>query len=370
MEIYWYWPWPRDRADGLARATAEPRDRLTVQALDSALVDEVDEPNGSYTVVADLPAPRSVPERSPRWVLDRSTMLLRRTARRRARIDAGQFDVAHIHLLNLLTDSWSLRTLGRTIPLVSTVHDVRPHHRRLSEDVERRLLARTYRDAGSLIVYHGYLRTELVEHFDVDPARIHVIPHPIRTFTPRPPRSSTETPLVLLFGALRRNKGVDVLLAAAADLRSSVRFHIAGRGASDVEARVREAARRLPNVTADVRFIPNDERQRLYHAADLVVLPYTSFESQSGVLADAYSFGVPLVVTDVGALGQTVRADGTGWVVPAADPDALTDRLRRVMADEPGRRTASRRMERLAHERSEAATGRAFRAVYEQVLSG
>ena len=57
----------------------------------------------------------------------------------------------------------------------------------------------------------------------------------------------------------------------------------------------------------------------MFSRASWVLLPYVSFHSQSGVLADAYTYRVPLVVTDVGAIGPTVRSDGTGFVVPPGE---------------------------------------------------
>ena len=322
-----------------------------------------------YELIADLPSPRQARERTVSWVADRSTMLLRRAARRRSILTEREPDVAHVHLLNLMTDGWSLPSVRRRVPLVTTVHDVRPHHRRLPEGVERLLLVRIYRHAGTIVVYHEYLRRQLVEHFDVDPRRVRVIPIPVRTYLPRrTERSGSEPPTVLLFGALRRNKGIDVLLDVAERLREAdIRFCIAGRGAEEIEERVLNAARRLPNLRADIRFIPNSDRQRHYHAADLVVLPYTAFESQSGVLADAYSFGVPVLVTDVGALGDTVRQDGTGWVVPANDAAALAERIAELLDDDSARCAARLRMERIAGERSEVATGQAFRELYDEV---
>jgi glycosyltransferase involved in cell wall biosynthesis len=54
----------------------------------------------------------------------------------------------------------------------------------------------------------------------------------------------------------------------------------------------------------------------------VVVLPYRKIES-SGVLATALGHGRPVVVTDVGSLGSTVREFGAGVVVEPDDPAAL-----------------------------------------------
>jgi glycosyltransferase involved in cell wall biosynthesis len=65
-------------------------------------------------------------------------------------------------------------------------------------------------------------------------------------------------------------------------------------------------------------------------------LPYTEFHSQSGVLADAYAYRVPLIVSDVGAIGPTVRSDATGIVVAPRDPEALADAIVRAIDSPPG----------------------------------
>ena len=53
--------------------------------------------------------------------------------------------------------------------------------------------------------------------------------------------------------------------------------------------------------------------------AAAVVLPYRQLDS-SGVLATAIGYGRPVVVSDVGSLGEIVREYGAGEVVPPGDP--------------------------------------------------
>src|SRR5215211_7916726 len=70
---------------------------------------------------------------------------------------------------------------------------------------------------------------------------------------------------------------------------------------------------------------------RLFEQSSLVVLPYTSFSAQSGVLHDALAYGLPVVVTDVGALGESVRRWGIGQVVPPDDDAALAGAIREML---------------------------------------
>ena len=82
--------------------------------------------------------------------------------------------------------------------------------------------------------------------------------------------------------------------------------------------------------------------------AAAVVLPYRSLDS-SGVLATAIGYRRPVVVTDVGSLGEIVREFGAGEVVPVDDPRALAEACTRLL--EP-KALAKPRRERSAPRRS------------------
>ena len=69
-------------------------------------------------------------------------------------------------------------------------------------------------------------------------------------------------------------------------------------------------------------------------AADLVVLPYRHFTSQTGVGTIALPLGKPLIVTDVGGLSELVK--DADCVVPPNDPTALAAAITKVL-EEPGR---------------------------------
>ena len=74
--------------------------------------------------------------------------------------------------------------------------------------------------------------------------------------------------------------------------------------------------------------------------ADVLALPYIE-ASQSAVLKQGFSFGVPAVVTRVGGLPDEVRDGENGLMIEPLDPPALADRVREsavaaLAAYEPG----------------------------------
>jgi glycosyltransferase involved in cell wall biosynthesis len=88
------------------------------------------------------------------------------------------------------------------------------------------------------------------------------------------------------------------------------------------------------------RYIPDDEVEALFRAADVTVLPYRS-GTQSGVTHVAYALGVPVIATRVGGIGETVREGETGVTCPPEDPDALAQAVVHFFAEGLGARMAA-----------------------------
>ena len=73
------------------------------------------------------------------------------------------------------------------------------------------------------------------------------------------------------------------------------------------------------------------------------------YEGFSYVMLEALCAGVPIVCTPVGGVKEAGVADGVhGFIVPVGDPQALADRLCRLIADSGLRQAMGRR----ARERS------------------
>jgi glycosyltransferase involved in cell wall biosynthesis len=76
------------------------------------------------------------------------------------------------------------------------------------------------------------------------------------------------------------------------------------------------------------KFIPDEEMETYLKAADVLVLPYKDI-FQSGVLFLGYSFGLPVIVTDVGSFREEIVEGSTGYLCEPGDPADLA----RVIAD-------------------------------------
>ena len=161
-------------------------------------------------------------------------------------------------------------------------------------------------------------------------ARCKVSYHPLYSHFGEPlPRDEAERRLglrpgcknLLFFGLIRAYKGLDILLDAFAQLPPDYQLIIAGEPYGSFQKYQdmidvnpgRDRIRVFPD------YIRDSEVKLYFSAADLTVLPYRS-ATQSGVSSVSYHFGVPMVVTDVGGLRETVGGRGTGLVAQKPDP--------------------------------------------------
>jgi glycosyltransferase involved in cell wall biosynthesis len=346
-----------------------PGDSLVVHALAPPAGESFD-PITEYDVIRDLPDPAAVSGRGAWRRALRPVELALRRSRARARVVRQGFDVGHIGNLTYQTDWADLVRLRRRVPLVSDVHDVRPHRSTLPARLETLLLRTTYRNAGHLIVLHDVLKEEMVADFGIDPERVHVVPHVLDALAtrdqsiPRPTR-----PRFLFFGTLRPNKGIDVLMDALTSLGPDFDADIVIAGAGDTETTTKLTQRlgAMPQVTLEFGRVSALRKRELFSQVSCVLLPYVSFHSQSGVLADAYAYGVPLIVSDVGAIGPTVRDDGTGFVVEPGDAEALADAMRKATATTDA--TFAAALAAAAGRHHVSAVAARLRAVYELAIA-
>ena len=139
----------------------------------------------------------------------------------------------------------------------------------------------------------------------------------------------SSSPVLLFFGYVRHYKGLDIMLRAmpAILLREpSLRLVVAGHFYEDVSF-YRQLVDQLGlggNVDLYPEYVPLERTALYFAAADAVVLPYRS-ATQSGVVQLAYGYGLPVIVTPVGALPEMVRSGQTGWVAGDASPEGLAD---------------------------------------------
>ena len=161
----------------------------------------------------------------------------------------------------------------------------------------------------------------------------------LRSTTPVFDRALSSPPRLVYIGRLHKIKGVANLLRAL-DLLSREGFTplpsamIIGEG-PDREMLEQMAIR--DGLQDRVRFAGQLDRVALVAALrefDLCVQPSLS-EGFSKAWLDAFSMGLPVLASEVGAARGVIGADGTrGWLVPPGDVNALAERLKMILGAE------------------------------------
>ena len=174
-------------------------------------------------------------------------------------------------------------------------------------------------------------------------AEFTVIPHPLYShFGEKLPREEAEKKLglapgkknLLFFGLIREYKGLDILLEAFAQLDESYQLIIAGEPYGDF-ARYQKIIDGIPGaekrISKNLSYIKDSEVKLYFSASDLTVLPYRS-ATQSGISSVSYHFEVPMVVTAVGGLKETIGDRGTGIVAAEATPECIRKEIEKYFA--------------------------------------
>ena len=124
---------------------------------------------------------------------------------------------------------------------------------------------------------------------------------------------------MLFFGLVRAYKGLDLLLDAMGKMHDklpNLRLLIAGEFYEQEEG-YREQIKNLgltEKVIIRNEFIPDADLRLYFGAADLIVQPYKT-ATQSGVTQVAFHFEKPMLVTNVGGLGEIVHDHKMGYAV-------------------------------------------------------
>ncbi len=231
------------------------------------------------------------------------------------------------------------------------------------------------RNATAVLVNTEAISSRLVETRVLHPSKITVIRNGIdlRRFPPKHRRDSCACgPVVGTLANLRREKGIDDLLRAAALITragTNARFVIWGDG--PLRAELEGLASQL-GLHQAVRFAGHTtSAQDALESLDIFVLPPTSNEGLSNALLEAMAVGLPVVATRMGGNSELISHDRTGLLVSAGQPEELAKAITRLI-DEPA--LAARLGERASdHVRSEYnMAGMLVRLedFYRQVLSG
>ncbi len=254
------------------------------------------------------------------------------------------------------------KLLGKKVAL--TVHNVNQGRRDSNDSLLNRITLRIqYQLTDHMFVHTKKMKNELVKDFAVSEQAVTVIRHPINNAFPDTNLTSADAKCrlgikdaekaILFFGRIKPYKGLEHLLAAFRQLAASdgsYRLIIAGEVQKGNEKYLAEIQRTVTRqldrgqIILKAQFIPDDEMEVYLKGADALVLPYNEI-FQSGVLFLGYSFGLPVIATDVGSFREEIVEGRTGFLCRPADPADLAKTIATYFASDLYQKLALHRQE-------------------------
>lgn len=225
------------------------------------------------------------------------------------------------------------RHLNKKIKVVALVHNAISHE---NSTFDKPLSKYFFKKCDAFITMSEPVKADILSL--LPNAKVHVSPHPIydhygKKIDKNEAKDQLNIPVVkntiLFFGLIREYKGLDLLIEATKYLSADYQLIIAGEcyGSFDKYAQLIKESPISHNIVTFEQYIPGNMVNQLFSASDLLVLPYKS-ATQSGVVTVAYQFDLPMVATNVGALGDTIRDAKTGIVAEDVTPEAIAKAIK------------------------------------------
>ncbi|MFD1677002.1 1,4-alpha-glucan branching protein domain-containing protein [Alicyclobacillus fodiniaquatilis] len=263
--------------------------------------------------------------------------------------DGVTFDLIHAH-------DWLVCDVAKTlkqqfeIPLIATIHATEyGRNHGIYTDMQRHIhhleWELTY-EAARVIVCSTYMKQELETVFRLPSDKIDVLPNgvdrailqaPATAQTPRQDVVAIDnwTPMVLFVGRLVREKGVHLLLAAIPSILAEfpqVKFVIAGKGPMQDDLVTQAQQLGIATHVDFAGFVSDEVRNGLLREADVAVFP-SLYEPFGIVALEAMAARTPVVVADVGGLGDIVRHAHNGLKAFPNDVSSLAEQIKWLLRE-------------------------------------
>jgi glycosyltransferase involved in cell wall biosynthesis len=204
-------------------------------------------------------------------------------------------------------------------------------------------------EAAAVVSWSKWARASLIDDYDVDASKIYVLapgaaPAYFEIGERRQTHSANDPIKILFVGGDFERKGGPLLLEAVRELTTQCELHLVT--SAPVEPR--------PNVFVHAGLSANSpELLRLYSEADVFVLPSYA-ECLAVVLMEATAAGLPIITTDVGALGEAVLPAQSGFTIESGDRAGLRQALETISTDPTLRLRMGRAGHALARQKFDA----------------
>lgn len=252
--------------------------------------------------------------------------------------DEGAFNIVHGHDWLVAYASRAIKHAYR-LPLVTTIHATEyGRNYGLHNDMQRHISQLEWwmiYESWMVICCSRYMKGELQHVFQAPGDKLRIIPNGVNTANfqlksnlyRREDYASPRQQIVLYVGRLVREKGVQVLIDAIPHIlkyRPDTKFIIAGKGPYENNLKNQAAARGVAHRVYFTGYVNDDLRNALYSYASVSVIP-SLYEPFGIVALEAMAAKSPVIVSDVGGLGEIIQHGVDGLKAYPGNSQSLAD---------------------------------------------
>ena len=233
-----------------------------------------------------------------------------------------------------------LKKIKNLSKIIVTVHDTEPFHNQPTSSWQLRGWLKTLSLAETIIVHTKFSKNRLIQK-NIPPSKIGIIPHGLLDFGTDhvgKTRNINYEFRILFFGAIKRYKGLDLLVEAfnrfkKTDDRKYI-LTIVGKShenASNLRTLHTNPEDCQKEIVWDLRFFNDEELPGILGSADLAVFPYRDIDG-SGALMTAIFYEIPFICSDIDGFVEIVGRDSI-LTFKKDSTASLADKLERVTSD-------------------------------------
>lgn len=222
-----------------------------------------------------------------------------------------------------------IAALKLSVPTIVTLHEVHYSTKGIRNKILSYIEKKIIEKANRIIVHTPKQKEFLEKRYKTN--KIVMIYHGLNSYK-IPKRKNNKN--ILYFGMISRGKGIPYLIDAMKYL-PEYNLTIAGKFIDKKsEKEVMDALKRSNSkIKTDFGWIDEEKKAEYYKNANVVVLPHIWAPYQSGILHNAVAYGLPVVVTKIGAIHEMVELFGFGEIVEPRNSKAIADGIRKVFKE-------------------------------------
>lgn len=385
------WEYPPNLVGGLGAHVAELVPALAEQGVDLTLVTPrwkggaAVERINEHAVVYRVDPPVEVP--SNYYADAQQTNLTLEYFAQTLWEQEGGFDLIHAHDWLVSFVAIALKKLHK-VPLVATIHATERGRGggQLGGEMSTAINGAEWwlsYEAWRVIATSHYMADEVHSYFELPSDKISVIPNGVNAarFEPYLQQDLTrfrsewalpDEKIVFYVGRMQYEKGLHLLVEAAHTLLTHgkrVKFILAGKGTMLNPLSQRVAELGLGDHILLPGYIDDAVRDRLYCVADAAVFP-SLYEPFGIVALEAMAAKCPVIVSDVGGLGEVVDNNITGIKIPSYSLNKLVEAIDYVLSHpQESKANAERAYAMVHHEYAWDHIARAKKALYQEIIT-